>query len=102
MADFDRSAFKYDWLFFLGIVFLVFSLALVLFAIFSFPNLILDARYDTPDFLMYILASLQDNYRFSETNSKLIAWLIFFIPGIIFGWISYRISNRLDLRKNSN
>lgn len=84
------------FLYILGIVSLVLSLTLFFFSMYIGPYLIWNLNYHVPDFLLYIVATLDDNYDYTRGQSAFIAWLIFFIPSIIFGFISYFVSNKID------
>jgi hypothetical protein len=83
-------------MFILGIICLVFSLGFLLFALYIVPFLLLDYAYDVPYVLSSIIASLHESYGYSIFSSKLIIWLLFVVPGLITGYISYRISHLLD------
>ena len=46
--------------------------------------------------VLEILSLFQEKYNYSEESSRTIVWLIFFIPGILAGLISYLVSNYID------
>ncbi len=83
-------------IFIAGVICLVLSVSFLLFSIYIIPFLIWDMVYSVPDLVMEMISSLQDNYDYSSAGSKLVVWLLFFIPGLILGGISYYISNLID------
>lgn len=83
-------------LFIVGVICLVLSLGFLLFALYILPFLLWNLAYDVPDVVTDLTAFLQDDYDYSIAGSKLITWLAFFIPGLITGFMSYYISNRID------
>ncbi|RUR12211.1 hypothetical protein [Legionella sp. km772] len=93
MAEESNNSNK---VFILGVICLVLSLGFLLFSLYILPFLLWDLAYDVPDMVTNMTSMLQDDYDYSSAGSKLIVWLVFFIPGLITGCISYYISNRLD------
>lgn len=87
---------KNNTMFIMGVISLVLSLGFLLFSLYILPFLLWNLNYDVPDIVTDITSSLQDDYDYSVGGSKLIIWLIFFIPGMITGFIAYYISNRID------
>lgn len=83
-------------LFLIGIVCLILSLALILFSAFIFPFLLFGWIYDVPEFVIHWLHWFEDELRWSHNLSAWALFLIFFIPGIIAGIISYYSANRID------
>lgn len=83
-------------LFILGIICLVLCIALVLFSVFIIPYLIWSLNYNVPETVLAFIAYFEDNYYFTEPASRLIVWLLFFIPGLIAGFLSYIISYKID------
>lgn len=83
-------------IFIAGVICLVLSLGFLLFSLYILPFLIWDLAYDVPDMVTDITSNLQEDYDYSSAGSKLIVWLVFFIPGVITGVISYYISNLID------
>lgn len=83
-------------IFIVGVICVVLSVGLLLFSLYIAPFLIWDLDYDVPDIVTDMTSTLQDNYDYSRAGSKFIAWLVFFIPGLIASGISYYISNHLD------
>lgn len=86
-------------IFITGVLCLVLSLGLLLFALYILPFLLWDLSYDVPDFVTNLMAGLQDYYGYSIPTSKFLVWCLFVIPGLITGYISYYISHLLDERK---
>lgn len=60
------------------------------------PFLAWGLNYNVPEVILTLLSSLQDDYNYTVGASKLIVWLIFFVPGLITGLISYFVSNYID------
>ena len=87
-------------IFVIGIICLACSLGFLLFALYILPYLIWELDYNVPTLLANIMAILQDSYDYSKASSKIILWLIFFIPGLITGYLSYYISSLLDAKNN--
>lgn len=83
-------------LYILGLVCLVLCLGFLFFSLFILPFLIWQLNYNVPDFISAILNLFQEEYGYSDESSKTIVWLIFFIPGVITGLISYLVSNYID------
>ncbi len=83
-------------LFIFGVICLVISLGLLFFSLYILPYFIWELGYNMPDFVLNMLAMYQDDYHYTSAGSKTIVWLIFFIPCVITGFISYFISNYLD------
>lgn len=83
-------------LYILGMICLVLCLGLFFFSLYILPYLAWGLNYNVPDVVLTLLSSLQDDYNYTVGASKLIVWLIFFVPGIITGLISYFVSNYID------
>lgn len=83
-------------LFFFGITCLVISLGLFFFSLYILPYFIWELSYNIPDFILNLLAMFQDDYHYTSAGSKTIVWLMFFIPCVITGLISYFVSRYLD------
>ena len=86
-------------IFIIGIICLVLSLGLILFALYILPYLVFDLGYNVPELLIGYIHILQDKYGYSSASSKFIVWLTFLIPGLITGYVSYYISHYLDKAK---
>lgn len=93
--EYDRLG-KNSKVFFFGITCLVVSLGLFLFCLYILPYFIWELSYNIPDFILDLLAKLQDSYHYTSMGSKTIIWLLFFIPCIITGLISYFVSHYID------
>ena len=87
-------------IFIAGVVCLVLALGFLLFSIYIIPFFLWNVAYDVPDMITSMTSTLQEEYDYTSAGSKLIVWLIFFIPGLITGCISYYISNRIDKENN--
>lgn len=85
-----------DKLFLCGMLCLAISLGLLFFSLYILPYFIWEWSYDIPDFILNLLAMYQDDYHYSSATSKTIVWLIFFIPCVLTGLVSYFISRYFD------
>lgn len=83
-------------IFIVGVVCLVLSVSFLFFSLYIIPYLLWELHYDVPDFVAATIASVQNNYNYSSSTSKFIVWLLFLIPSLVMGFISYLISNRID------
>ncbi|KTD00312.1 hypothetical protein OQJ19_16245 [Fluoribacter gormanii] len=83
-------------LYILGMICLVLCLGLFFFSLYILPFLAWGLNYNVPEVILTLLSSLQDDYNYTVGASKLIVWLIFFVPGLITGLISYFVSNYID------
>lgn len=83
-------------MFLFGIICLVISLGLLFFSLYILPYLIWELSYGVPDFILTFLAKFEDDYHYSVATSKTLVWLIFFIPCLVTGLISYFVSRYLD------
>lgn len=91
----DRFAAN-NKLYIIGLIALLLTLFLFFFSIYILPYLIWSLNYDVPDFVSSMVAYFEDDLRYTPLNSKILTWLIFFVPGFITGYISYYISNNID------
>lgn len=82
--------------FFFGITCLVLCLGFVLFSLYILPYMIWGLHYDIPAFILNLIARLVDHYHYTPVSSKTMVWLLFFIPGIVTGLISYYVSHYID------
>lgn len=85
-------------LYIVGIICLVASLSLGFLSIYIGPYLIWQLDYNVPDLVIYLIALFNESYNFSMMQSKLFTWLIFVIPAVITGFISYFTTNRIENR----
>ncbi|MBI2786043.1 MAG: hypothetical protein HYX60_06965 [Legionella longbeachae] len=83
-------------LYILGMICLVLCLGLFFFSFYILPYLIWELDYNVPLVILNLLAVLQEDYNYSVGASKVIVWLIFFLPSLITGIISYFVSNYID------
>lgn len=83
-------------IFIVGVVCLVLSVSFLFFSLYIIPYLIWELHYDVPDFVAAAIVNVQDNYNYSGSTSKFIVWLLFLLPSLVMGLISYFISNRID------
>lgn len=75
---------------------LLLSLSLFAFAFYILPNLLWDWNYDVPEIIFTWRMWFVNSYGFSERRAKGIIFLIFFIPALITGMISYFTSNQIE------
>ncbi|CAM2909340.1 hypothetical protein [Legionella worsleiensis] len=83
-------------LYVLGIISLILALGLFFFSMYILPFLIWNLHYDVPEFLTHLITFIEKRYDYGEVASKTISWLVFFLPGLVAGYISYYISNHID------
>lgn len=83
-------------LYVLGIISLILALGLFFFSMYILPFLVWNLYYDVPDFVSNLIMYFQNGYYYSPTTSKVLTWMIFFVPSLISGYISYYISNYID------
>lgn len=87
-------------LYILGMISLVLSLGFFFFSLYILPYLIWSLNYNVPLIILSLLASLQEDYNYGVVASKTIVWLIFFLPSLITGTVSYFASNYMDKQLN--
>jgi len=80
----------------IGIICLVVAITFFFFSMYIAPFIIWDLKYDVPDVITSLITLFRENYGYSLGVSKIIVWLIFFLPSLITGFISYYISNYID------
>lgn len=83
-------------LFILGIICLILSIVLLLFSAYILPFLVWQLAYDVPEFIVHWLYWFQDELRWPYNIGAWIIFLVFFVPGLIAGIISYYSSNKID------
>lgn len=93
----DRYS-KNHKLYILGIISLILALGLFFFSMYLIPFLVWNLYYDIPDFISQIIMYFENAFLFSTNKSKILTWLIFFIPSLLAGYISNYISNYIDDR----
>lgn len=91
----DRYSYN-STLYILGIISLILALSFFFFSMYILPFLVWHLDYDVPDLISNMIMYFEDAYFYSVTTSKVLTWLIFFIPSLIAGYISYYISNYID------
>ncbi len=79
-----------------GIVCLLLSLILFFISIYILPFLIWNLHYHVPYAIDAMINFFSDGDHYSSAVSKLFTWLVFFIPAVVAGLISYFISNYID------
>lgn len=87
---------KNQRLYIIGLVSLILAVGLFLFSIYIIPFLVFDMQYDVPLFVNSMIFYFRDNYSYNLASSKFITWLIFFVPCVVTGIISYFVSNHID------
>lgn len=83
-------------LFIFGIICLMICLASILYSLYILPFLIWNLSYHVADTVLNLIAWFEDNFYYSPAVSRLLTWLIFFIPGVITGLLSWYVSINLD------
>ncbi|MBN9231620.1 MAG: hypothetical protein BGO90_08545 [Legionella sp. 40-6] len=83
-------------LFLFGMACMVLSLGLFLFSLYLIPFFLWEWAYNIPGFILDMVEKFQEDYGYSPAMSKFLVWLIFLIPSLITGFISYLISHWLD------
>ncbi|MBA4697189.1 MAG: hypothetical protein H2069_07370 [Legionella sp.] len=89
---------KNSKLFIIGIISLLFSLSLLAFSLYILPYLLWDLFYRVPAFVLNWREGIKNFYEISELGAAWIVFLIFIIPAVFFGYISYLTSNYIDDR----
>ncbi|MCL9685003.1 hypothetical protein [Legionella maioricensis] len=79
-----------------GIICLVIALSLFSFSLYIVPFLLWQLDYDVPDLITTLITLFEYKYEYGIVSSKLIVWLIFFVPSLITGFFAYYVSNRID------
>lgn len=93
--EFDRYKGHHK-LYIFGIISLILCLSFLFFSLYILPFLTWYAHYDVPDFVSAMISYFQEGYLWSAATASFVVWLLFFIPSLIAGFISYRISNYID------
>lgn len=83
-------------LYVIGMTCLVFGMALVMFALFIMPRLFWHLYYHVPAFVTGLQSQIQEDWLWSERAADWFVFGAFLLPGLMLGWISHWISNRLD------
>lgn len=84
------------FLYIFGLLSLILSLTLLFFSLYILPYLLWSLKYHVPDVVLYLSALFDDTYDYTTPQAHLLTWLVFFIPSIVFGFISYLVSNRIE------
>lgn len=87
---------KNHLLFILGMFSLIMSLSLFCFCVFILPNLLFGATYDIPTFIGYWTDWLQEQYGIGDVAAARLVLLFFIVLTILFVFIAYLSSNRID------
>lgn len=93
--EYDRFRHN-NKLYVIGIISLISALSLLFFSLFIVPFLIWNLNYDVPDIITALITFFEEHYDFRPGPSKFLTWLIFFVPSIVAGYISYYVSNHID------
>ncbi|MCE3043855.1 hypothetical protein [Legionella sp. 16cNR16C] len=93
----EPSRFEYNnKLFITGMISLAMCLVLICLALYLFPYLIFNWVYDVPEFAITFRQWLVEKYGISEIAAGWSVFLMFLIPALITGLISYSTSNAID------
>ncbi len=93
--EYDRYK-EHHKLYIMGIICLVLCLGFLFFSLYILPFLIWGLHYDTPELITNLVSFFQYNYQLTYRASATLTWLIFFIPSVITGIVSYYASNSID------
>ena len=93
--EYDRYQ-EHSKLYLFGILCLLMCLFLLFFSLYLVPYLIWDLHYNVPDLISTLIVFFQEHYYVSNTGSKILVWLLFFIPSLVTGILSYYVSNFID------
>ncbi|WED44351.1 hypothetical protein [Legionella cardiaca] len=85
-------------LFIIGMIALLLSLSLFAFAFYILPFLLFNWIYDVPEFISIWREWLREEYGFTLMGASWLMLLMFVLPALIFGFISYYASNYIDDR----
>ncbi|MDP1603234.1 MAG: hypothetical protein Q8M03_08215 [Legionella sp.] len=95
--EIDKERYQHNSkLFITSLICLVLSLCFFSFALYILPNLLWDWDYDIPEFVFTWRQGFVDHYNFGVGSAKITVFLIFFIPALITGYISYITSNKIE------
>jgi hypothetical protein len=83
-------------LYIFGVICLIMALTLFFFSLYIAPFLIWQLNYNVPYIITSLINTFEESYEFSPGGSKTLVWLLFFIPSLVTGFISYYISNFID------
>ncbi|TAL60575.1 MAG: hypothetical protein EPN84_09270 [Legionella sp.] len=92
--EYDRYKAHHK-LYIIGILSLLGCLSLLLFSLYILPYMVWGDYYDVPEFVVSLIAFFED-LKYSSASSHFIVWLLFFLPALICGLISYYVSNYID------
>ncbi|KTC69344.1 transmembrane protein [Legionella birminghamensis] len=93
----EPSRFGYNnKLFVIGMVCLALGMVLICFSLYLFPYLIFSWVYDVPEFAITFRQWLVEKFAISEAAAGWNIFMMFLIPGLIAGYISYITSNSID------
>lgn len=93
--EFDRYQ-KHHKLYLLGIICLLSCLSLLFYSFYLLPFLLWKLNYSVPQLIISSIALLEDNYGFSNGQSRGIIGLILFTLILLTGLVSYYVSNSID------
>ncbi|BCA95545.1 hypothetical protein TUM19329_19060 [Legionella antarctica] len=85
-------------LYILAIICLVIGLSLFSFSLYIAPFLLWELNYDVPEVITHLITLFEYKYEYATVISKLLVWMIFFIPSLITGFFAYYFSNRIDTK----
>lgn len=74
---------------------MIMAVALSIICIIIFPVFFLKVNYNIPVFFVEITVWLEENYILTQTIAKVVTFLIFFVPAILLGYCSKKISDYL-------
>ena len=86
---------RHNTFFVCGIICLILSMGLLLFALYLLPFFIFGWVYNVPGIITISLAYLHDA-GYGSAWSGFLAWCLFAVPGLIFGVLAYSLNRKLD------
>lgn len=85
-----------EYLYILGILFLVISLCLFAFTLYLTPYLLFKWVYDVPEFIVNWVHWLQRHKGYSDTGSRLVVFVLFLITSILTATVTYFSSHTIE------
>lgn len=82
--------------YFVGLISSLVSLTLFILLFYIFPVFFFGLRYQIPAFITRLRNYLSLQYSFSDFQSSALIFFTLLILAFIFGYIAYRLSNRMD------
>ncbi|PJD95437.1 MAG: hypothetical protein CK426_04280 [Legionella sp.] len=84
---------KKQYLFIVSIFLFLLALVFLFYSLYLLPYLLLNFTYDVPEFIVLLLEKIQAYYDYPVNKSKILLWILLFIPGVLISYVSYYFSN---------